>query len=76
MSSVDNEELNGQEKSPGLNKRRMNRKGQGRMGGGFFGGPGGMCVCPNCGHPSPHTAGQPCNKNVCPKCGSIMTRGT
>ncbi len=50
-------------------------QGQGRMGGPFASGPGGRCVCPKCGHTAAHTAGQPCNQQVCAKCGTRMTRG-
>jgi len=46
----------------------------GRMGGPLAGGPGGECVCPSCGEKAPHTAGQPCNRMKCPKCGAPMTR--
>jgi len=49
--------------------------GRGRMGGSFKAGSGGQCVCPGCGHTVPHTAGQPCNRVACPKCGTMMTRG-
>jgi len=37
-------------------------------------GPGGNCVCPNCGAKVPHTVNQPCNEIDCPKCGTKMTR--
>jgi len=37
-------------------------------------GPGGNCICPNCGHRLPHSAGQPCNQQTCPKCGTAMAR--
>ena len=37
-------------------------------------GPGGSCVCPNCGFKSIHYAGQPCNVLPCPQCGTIMVR--
>lgn len=37
-------------------------------------GPGGECVCPNCGEKVPHQAGQPCAQMRCPKCGTPMTR--
>ncbi len=47
--------------------------GRGRMGG-FGGGPGGECVCPECSHTMPHKRGTPCYKLKCPKCGSPMTR--
>lgn len=48
---------------------------------GFFGGmgwrgrgPGGECVCPNCGTTVPHRRGIPCRKMKCPKCGFLMKR--
>jgi hypothetical protein len=47
--------------------------GQG-LGGGFAAGPGGYCVCPNCGEKAPHQLGQPCYEQKCPKCGSAMSR--
>jgi hypothetical protein len=49
-------------------------RGPGRMGGPKAAGPGGNCVCPNCGHRVPHVAGQPCYQRQCPKCGTQMTR--
>ncbi|MBN1423961.1 hypothetical protein JXA88_05325 [Candidatus Fermentibacteria bacterium] len=48
--------------------------GRGRMGGQFAGGPGGFCVCPQCGHREPHERGVPCNQSQCPKCGLPLTR--
>ena len=47
--------------------------GGGRMGG-YGLGPGGECVCPNCGHRIPHRRGVPCAQEICPKCGTRMTR--
>lgn len=47
--------------------------GQGR-GGGFAAGPGGYCVCPDCGERAPHQLGSPCYEQKCPKCGTAMTR--
>lgn len=47
--------------------------GQGR-GGGFALGPGGNCVCPNCGKTAAHQQGSPCYKMKCPACGAAMTR--
>jgi uncharacterized protein len=48
-------------------------RGRGRMGGRALG-PGGYCTCPKCGNKVEHARGTPCNKQVCPKCGSVMTR--
>ena len=49
--------------------------GQGRgRGGPSSAGPGGNCVCSQCGYKAPHQQGQPCNQVKCPKCGSQMTR--
>ncbi|AEE15257.1 hypothetical protein Thena_1647 [Thermodesulfobium narugense DSM 14796] len=49
-------------------------RGRGRMGGQGFG-PGGECVCPNCGTRIPHKPGVPCVQEKCPKCGTMMIRG-
>jgi hypothetical protein len=47
-----------------------------RMGGSRAGaGPGGNCVCPNCGEKVPHKQGIPCFDLKCPKCGARMARG-
>jgi len=37
-------------------------------------GPGGDCVCPNCGHRQSHGVGVPCNTIKCEKCGTLMVR--
>jgi len=37
-------------------------------------GPGGDCVCPNCGHKEPHKRGQPCFERICPACGTALVR--
>jgi len=37
-------------------------------------GPGGYCICPECGYTTPHSRLNPCNKRKCPKCGNVMTR--
>jgi len=49
-------------------------RGGGRRGGPLAAGPGGNCICPDCGHKVPHVAGQPCNQKTCPKCGAAMAR--
>jgi predicted Fe-Mo cluster-binding NifX family protein len=46
----------------------------GRMGGPLAAGPGGYCVCPQCGHKEPHQVGVPCLQKQCPKCGTAMVR--
>ena len=58
------------------------RRGQGRGGGSRASGanPGtaaatrDTCVCPQCGHLTPHERGVPCAQKKCPQCGTIMTR--
>ena len=47
--------------------------GRGRMGG-FAAGPGGNCVCPQCGKIVAHQLGAPCTQMKCPACGATMTR--
>jgi len=42
--------------------------------GGKAAGPGGGCICPNCGYKLPHQVGLPCYDQQCPRCGSAMTR--
>lgn len=37
-------------------------------------GPGGTCVCPQCGHREPHRRGTPCTDVACPSCGRKMVR--
>jgi len=50
-------------------------RGAGRMGGNRAGvGPGGSCLCPNCGAKAPHTPGVPCSTVKCPECGTPMAR--
>jgi hypothetical protein len=49
--------------------------GLGRGGGNKPGsGPGGNCLCPKCGHRTPHQVGQRCIELACPKCGAQMIR--
>ena len=55
--------------------RGMGRRSGGRgQGGGLEAGPGGYCVCPNCGERAIHQLGSPCYGQQCPKCGTAMTR--
>ena len=42
--------------------------------GGFPQGPGGQCLCPNCGHREPHQLAVPCYSRKCPKCGAPMSQ--
>lgn len=49
-------------------------QGRGRACGLSVAGPVGNCVCPDCGHAEPHTAGVPCPQKQCPKCGTAMVR--
>ena len=54
----------------------MGPRGGGRgRGGGYRSGPGGDCICPNCGERVSHQLGAPCFEQKCPKCGTAMTRG-
>lgn len=46
-------------------------RGMGR-GSGYGLGPGGNCVCPECGHKVPHQRGVPCYEMKCPNCGGQM----
>jgi hypothetical protein len=55
--------------------RRKGLGGGGRMRGTRPGaGPGGDCLCPNCGARAPHQVGVPCNAISCPQCGTKMVR--
>lgn len=49
-------------------------QGRGRMGGSLAVGPGGFCLCPNCGQKEPHHRGIPCVEQKCPQCGTLMIR--
>ena len=44
------------------------------LGGGTAAGPGGYCLCPNCGEKVVHQLGTPCYEQKCPKCGTALTR--
>jgi len=47
--------------------------GRGRMDG-FGLGPGGNCICPNCGAAMSHQHGVPCYQMKCAQCGTPMMR--
>lgn len=55
-------------------KGRRGGAGRGGRMGGFGAGPGGFCICPNCGYTIPHVAGTPCYQQICPKCRCRMAR--
>ncbi len=46
----------------------------GKMGGPIKGGPGGTCVCPQCGTKVEHSREESCHTIRCPKCGTKMER--
>lgn len=46
----------------------------GRRGGVKAAGPGGTCVCPQCGRREAHLRGVPCSRRKCPQCGTAMVR--
>ena len=52
------------------------KRGRGEQRGGKGAGPAGLCVCPKCGEKVSHTTGVPCTSQKCPKCGSLLVRGT
>ena len=58
---------------PGTGRGLGRGGGRGRMGGQSTG-PGGKCVCPNCGTKVDHRVGVPCYEVNCPKCGTRMVR--
>ncbi|MEA3506664.1 MAG: hypothetical protein U9R36_04135 [Elusimicrobiota bacterium] len=50
-------------------------EGRGMMEGNKAGaGPGGECICPNCGTREVHSLGTPCYQLKCPKCGAALIR--
>lgn len=60
---------------PGSGRRMgMGRAGRGRNNGPSAAGPGGECICTQCGRTLPHQQDYPCMQIKCPQCGSPMTR--
>jgi hypothetical protein len=59
---------------PGYGGGGFGRGGRRGLGGGFARGPGGYCICSNCGEKVAHKIATPCQYQKCPKCGSPMTR--
>jgi hypothetical protein len=63
------------EQGPGGGRGQGRGRGRGRMSGNrSCAGPGGNCVCLNCGARVPHQARVPCNSVRCPECGAQMAR--
>lgn len=56
----------------GLSEARTGSR-KGRTGG-VRSGPGGVCVCPQCGAKAPHVKGIPCTQVVCSRCEQPMFR--
>jgi hypothetical protein len=59
---------------PGRGGGGFGRGGRRGLGGGLAQGPGGECICSNCGYREPHQLGVPCYNRKCPKCESPMMR--
>ena len=59
---------------PGPGGGGFGRGGHRGLGGGFSRGPGGECICPNCGYRETHQLGVPCFRKTCPKCEASMVR--
>jgi hypothetical protein len=65
----------GQGRGTGRGTGRGGARPGGRGRGGVSGaGPGGNCVCPNCGTKAAHQLRVPCYEQKCPNCGAVMTR--
>jgi hypothetical protein len=64
----------GQGRGAGRGDGRGRGRGPGLMGGPKAAGPGGNCICSNCGHQVQHQVAKPCYEIKCPKCGTEMTR--
>ncbi len=67
------------ESSTPLYRRRGERRGEGRgegrgRGRGRMADSEGVCICFRCKKEVPHIKGTPCNKRLCPECGTHMMR--
>ena len=60
-------------RSAGSGLHRFGPGGRGHNRGGAFG-PGGYCVCTDCGKRIPHERDIKCTSVKCPGCGHIMVR--
>jgi hypothetical protein len=58
----------------GLGAGQGRRPRRGMRGGPKAAGPGGDCICPNCGKRITHKVGVPCYQEKCPECGTQMIR--
>ncbi len=56
------------------NQHKGDGSNHGNRGGQQGKGKGGFCVCPKCGHSSPHRDGIPCKTVFCPDCNISMHR--
>ena len=74
MENSSREPGGGQGGGQGRGRGRGRRQGPGRMGGPLAAGPAGHCLCPSCQQKVEHVAGQPCNQQKCPNCGTPMIR--
>ena len=59
---------------PGTGRGAVSGGGGGGRGGGFAMGPGGNCICPNCGKQVAHQRGTPCYEVKCSACDATMAR--
>ncbi len=66
----------GQRRYKGGAKCAEKAAGEGQESDTAVGGPGGQCVCPECGAELSHERGIPCSQMRCLKCSSAMTRKT
>lgn len=65
----------GEYKMPNISESCSAKTGKGRMGNSLSPGPGGKCVCTECGFEEPHQRGVPCSSKNCPNCKISLIRG-